>query len=232
MKITAEKPTFLPQISFFARMLAAETFVLADNVRFISQDYLNRAPVSAPDGKQWLTVPVLSGGRVGQAINSVRIDTSRHWRRKQWKAISLNYAYAPYFDYYADFFENLYRRNWEFLIDLNLAVIEYFCKTFAFDGRLVLSSELAISSKGTRQIVDICAALGGDQYLAWESDKKFLKTALFDAAGIDLGYLNFHPFAYRPATKNRSENLSIIDLLFYAGPDSKQVLKKSLIFKK
>ena len=231
MIIAAEKPAYLPQISFFAKMAAAETFVLADDIQFASQDYVSRSPINAA-GKRWLTVPVLGSGRIGQPINTIRIDTSRHWRRKHWKSLSLNYAYAPYFEYYADFFEDLYRRDWHFLIDLNLAVIEYFYKMLRLDCRLVRSSELGISTHGTRQILDICMALGGDQYLAWKRDQKFLKTALFETAGIDLCYLNFRPQSYRQAPKNLPENLSMIDLLFYVGPESKQVLKKSLNFKK
>ena len=97
MTIAADKPAYIPAISYFYKMKRADMFVLADDILYRPQSAANRTAVKGTAGKQWLTVPVLSKGRGRQRIKDVQIDPIRHWRRKHWKALSACYQYTPYF---------------------------------------------------------------------------------------------------------------------------------------
>ena len=58
-------------------------------------------------------------------ITEVRISNHGKWRTEHWNALCTAYGESPFFDYYADdlrpFFE---RRDWEYLFDFHLAIIQ------------------------------------------------------------------------------------------------------------
>ena len=114
MILVAERPHYIPTIDYFHKMVCSDTFVLADDILYTTGSLVNRTAIKSPEGKQWLTVPVLTRGKGKQAIGEVQIDPERNWRKKHWKAIYLNYKYAPYFEYYRDFFEQLYQKERNF----------------------------------------------------------------------------------------------------------------------
>ncbi len=228
MILAADKPNYLPQISFFYKLIQSDQFVIADDIRFTSHDFINRSPIKSNSGETWLTVPVLTRGRGGQLIKDVQIDTGRNWRRKQFKAICVNYKYTPYFEYYIDFFDGFYQKDWRYLIDLNYTAIEFLVKAMGISIPLRLSSALNIDSRGTAQIIDICKAVNCHRYLAWENDKSFLKSYLFTAAKIEIRFLEFRSETYHQQHQNFLPNLSIIDLLFNLGPIGKKMLIDSL----
>lgn len=206
-------------------MTRADVFVLADDVQYTAHGFINRNFIKSPKGKQWLTVPVITRGRGAQKINEARIDKDQDWRRKHWNSLQFNYKYAPYFDYYAEFFEQLYQKEWEFLVDLNIALIGFVRKALNIDCPIHLSSELSLASEKTERIIDMAKKTGCDQYLSGEGGKRYLDEALFKEAGIELIYSDFkHPIYHQQFFKF-IPNLSIIDLLFNEGPGAEQLTK-------
>lgn len=224
MILTADKPHYIPSLSYFVKMAQANIFVLADDILYTSGSAVNRAAVKSADGKHWLTVPVLSGDKGAQLIREVEIDREKNWRQKHRKAIYLNYKFAPYFEYYADFFEGLYQQEWQSLLELNIAIIKFLRKALRISNRLVLSSELQTRTGATEKIIDIVKAMNCDRYLAWQSDRDFLNAELFQQEGIELVYRDFQTKEYRQQFGEFLPDLSIIDLLFNRAPEAKQFL--------
>lgn len=226
MILAADKPNYIPTAEYFYKMARADVFVLADDILYTSGSTISRTPIKSPQGKLWLSVPVLTGGRGTQQIRDVKIDLPKNWRQKHWKAISLNYKYAPYFEYYADFFEELYREEWQNLVELSGAILQYIRKALRISNRLIYSSTLQTRSGTTEKIVDIVKVSGCQQYLAWERDRSFLNAKQFELAGIEVAYLNFQPSEYHQQYGAFIPNLSIIDLLFNHGPEAKMHLMR------
>ncbi|MFQ5865210.1 MAG: WbqC family protein, partial [bacterium] len=129
MILAANQPTYLPLLDFFTKMHFADVFVLADDIQYTKHSFINRTKIKTALGVQWLTVPVSTKGRMGQLINQVQIDTVQNWRQKQWKTLLVNYKYAAYFEKYADFFEDLFKKPWTRLLELNLEIIEFIKKS-------------------------------------------------------------------------------------------------------
>ena len=57
----------------------------------------------------------------------VRLDYSKRWQHQHWGALVASYRSSPYFDFYAGRFEPFYCREWEFLADYNLGLLEVLC---------------------------------------------------------------------------------------------------------
>ena len=125
MIATIHQPEHLPWLGFFDKMRQCDVLVLLDTVQFARRDFQNRNRIKSASGAIWLTVPVVSKGKVDQAIEDVEIVKDQGWRRKCWNAMHHNYRNATYFADHRPFFEELYEREWTRLVDLNVAGIRY-----------------------------------------------------------------------------------------------------------
>ena len=54
----------------------------------------------------------------------MRIDYSKRWQHQHWMSILSAYRNSPYFDHYRDRFEPFYNREFTFLADWNIALLE------------------------------------------------------------------------------------------------------------
>jgi hypothetical protein len=217
MILAAHQPNFIPWIGYFHKMARADKFVLADDIQYTTHGFINRNYIKTRNGKQWLTVPVITKGKGLQKINEVRIDKEQTWRLKHWNTLQLNYQYAPYFDYYADFFDQLYRKDWTYLVDLNIELIEFVWKSLNISCPVVLSSELDLRSDSTERIVDMVKKTGCTQYLSGASGRNYLNEKLFEESGIELLYNDFKHPTYHQQFGEFVAYLSVIDLLFNEG---------------
>ena len=94
---------------------------------FVKRSERNRARILAADGVMELTVHVRNANRPRQPVRDVRIDYSKRWQHQHWGALVASYKSSPYFDFYAERFEPFYRREWEFLADYNLELLDAVC---------------------------------------------------------------------------------------------------------
>lgn len=220
MNLAADKPIYLPAAGYFFKMARAHLFVIADDLQYTTAGLVHRALIRSASGPLWLSVPVLTGKKGIQQIREVQIDNSKNWRQKHRKALRLNYQYAPYFEYYEDFFEQLYRKEWKFLLDLNLAAIEFLRTATGVRTPLRFSSEFNASAGATEKIIDISRKTGCRGYLALREDEAFLQADLFTEAGIALEWLDFPPPAYPLPGGREMLNVSLLDTLFHHGPET------------
>ncbi len=230
MTLAAAKPGYLPGKCFFARMLRADRFVLADDIQFSKQDWVNRTRISGAADELTLSVPVLTKGRGLQLIKDVRIDNTRHWPKKHFRALQVNYAYAPYFDWYAGMLEAIYRKKWEFLLDLNVAMIELFRWILQIDTPLHFASEISHRSGATVSIVDITRGFGCQGYLAEMADKQFLDLLLLQSEGIHLFTLHFPAVQSDPPGDPYPHPFSAFHWLFHRGHEEvREILENAIV---
>ncbi|GAB4373790.1 MAG: WbqC family protein [Calditrichia bacterium] len=205
-------------------MLQADQFVLADDVQYTTHSFINRVQIKTARGAQWLTVPVLTRGRGVQIIKDVQIDSAQNWQRKQWRTLYHNYKLAPYFEHYADFFQTIYQQKWNYLIDLNISIIEFLKEMLHIPTPLELSSPLHLSSNASLRLAEMVSQLNGTVYLSGPGGKKYLERSHFEQRGISIQYISFSHPKYRQQFGEFIPNLSVIDLLFNEGPLAATIL--------
>lgn len=224
MILAAHQPGYLPVQDFFLKMHLADVFVLADDIQYAKHNFVNRTKIKTAQGVQWLTVPVLTKGRMGQLNSQVQVDTVQNWRQKHWKTLLVNYKYAAYFEKYADFFENLYRKPWTKLLGLNLEIIEFIKKCLDISTEILLSSDLNVPGQGTERLTGILDKLGCDTYLAAQDGKKYLNQQVFEERGLKLNFLQTKYPVYHQQFGDFEPALSIVDLLFNEDENSRNIL--------
>ena len=113
-------------MEYFTHLLRGDCVVdLGEH--FVKRSERNRARILAADGVMELTVHVRNANRPRQPVRDVRIDYSKRWQHQHWGALVASYKSSPYFDFYAERFEPFYRREWKFLADYNLELLDAVC---------------------------------------------------------------------------------------------------------
>jgi hypothetical protein len=225
MILSANQPYFAPFSGFFSKAIRSDILVLMDRVQFPrGTTWLTRNRFKNDQGTLWITVPVWKKGLGLQKIDEVRIYHEGRWARKHLAALKSAYANAPFLEAHEAFLENLFSKEFEKLIDLNLKIIEYLMKHLQIPTKIVLLSSLEIRTTEPRLSVDICTKLGATQFLAQAAAKKYLDLSGFEEAGIALKFFNPRPPVYPQLWGPFLPNLSAFDLLFNCGPKSHDLL--------
>ena len=71
-------------------------------------------------------------------LNKIQLDYSTDWNLNHKKTIGYNYKKAKFFQDYWKFFDKLYNKKFEFLIDLNLEIIKFILKELEIKTKTIL----------------------------------------------------------------------------------------------
>lgn len=200
---------YLAPIQYYAHLYAAHEAIEDRGEHYVKQTYRNRCYIATPTGAQPLTLPVVRNGAAHTAVRDIRLSDHGNWQHLHWTALTSAYESSPYFEYYADDFRPLYEQHFDFLVDFNDALRQTVLSLLSLEKDITSSNEYVTP---TPEMTDLRSII---------SPKQSLEA---DAA--------FRPIPYYQVFKERTgfvPNLSIVDLLFNMGPESRMVLKKSLL---
>lgn len=219
--VAGHQSHYLPWLGYINKIYQADAFCLVDSVQYKKKDVHNRNKIKTPNGETWLTVPVLTKGAFEQNLNEVRINNNIPWRRKHWKSICLAYEKAPFFSQYADFFQDTYEREWEYLVDINEHIILGLLDFFGIKKDIVKSSSFAPHGAKTDLLLDITKAMKADGYLSGTGGaKEYVDLSKFEQAKLAHYFQEFSHPVYPQIHGEFKPYMSAIDLLFNCGPDS------------
>ena len=228
MILTGHQPEYLPYIGFFLKMMLCDKFVIVDHVQFSKKSYQNRNKIRTQNGWTWLTVPVITKRHPYQKINEVRINDSVKWRSKHWKSIYFNYKKSPFFDEYQEFFENLYAKKWEKLVDLNVTIIRFVAEKLKIKVEMVKSSDINPQGKKTMLLIDMCKKLNADTYLSGEGARRYVNVSKFKEHNLNHVFRYFQHPVYHQQFTPFIPNMSVIDLMFnYSSDRVKEIIRSS-----
>ncbi len=230
MIISVHQPQYIPWLGYFDKIDKSDCFVFLDTVQYKKREYQNRNRLRTKDSWIWLTVPVKTKGASHQRICDVLIDNDLDWAHEHSKSLQSCYGASAYFKEHFPFFKAVYEKKWERLVDLNIYIIEHILGVLKINTRILLESEIGTTKKSTERIIEICRKLKADVYLSGAGGKAYLKEELFVKEQVELRYQNFaHPeYEQQFMTKSHpfEPYMSILDLLFNAGPKSMDVIRK------
>ena len=196
-------PLYLAPVPLYVRLYAADAMVVDDVSPFVKQTYRNRAVIAAEGGTLPLTIPVVhDGGRM--PMRDVRISEHGNWRHQHWNALVSAYRKSPFFEYYADDFAHFYEERDGFLMDFNLRLHAVVSELLGVEREVKFLSDEAAGAVDLRAIAE--------------------PKALEAIDGVAL-----QPYYQVFAQRNGFvPSLSVVDLLFNAGPEGLLVLRDSV----
>lgn len=231
MILTAHQPAYFPWLGFFHKIAISDSYVYLDNVQFEKNSFTNRNKIKTANGPIWLTVPVLLKNHFGKTIKEIEIDNSKNWRESHWKSTYFNYKKAPFFGKYSDFIEDMYKKDWDYLSDLNEYMIKWLLKELGIKITYYKASELNLRGHKSDLVVDMCKKLGANLYIFGALGKDYVEEEKFAKEDIKIYFQDYKRPIYPQLHNDFISDMSIIDLLFNCGDKSLQILMEGNITK-
>lgn len=220
MRVAIHQPNFLPWMGYFDKMRSVDTFVLLDNVQYPKGTVINRIKIRTKDGSQYITVPVRRTGHL-RRIFETEIANEMDWRSKMLNVIECNYRKSKNFSIYFEFLRNIfYEKDWKFLSELNVRLINGIVNILKIPTKLLVASELSgldSSLKASDMLVDITSNVGCNTYYSGAGSSQYLQADRFLSAGIRLEFQKFIHQEYPQTFPGFVKGLSIIDYLMNVG---------------
>jgi len=223
--VTIHQPNYFPYLGFFHKLSLADTLVVLDDTQF-QFDYTNRNKILKTDG-DWtrISIPIKKHQKFF-SIKDVEIDNTKNWREENLNLLFDCYENSKFFYLYKNYFEEIFKKEWKYLFDINFDIIKKCLEWLDIKIDLIKESELNVNGKNSEKLLNICKKLNADKYVSGPGGKNYLDENLFSKNNIRLEYQNFHNNLYNQNSEIFVPNLSIVDLLVNLGPDSKTFLLK------
>ncbi len=126
---------WFPPVGFFA-LLAENPIVYIEACEsYRKQTWRNRCRILTANGPMDLRVPVQHDGE--RLVTRIRVDWSTPWLRQNCYAIDSAYYSSPFFEYYRDELFAILERRREFLWDMNMDIIDFFCRKIGIAPQIV-----------------------------------------------------------------------------------------------
>ncbi len=226
MIVAVHQPQYLPWLGYIHKMIQADVFCYLDSVQYRKNEWQNRNRIKTAQKWQWLTVPVCH--RFPQKITEVEINNRHKWKKKHLQALVTNYSKAPFFDNYFSAFEECFTRDWKWLSELNVFLIEHIRSFLGLQQKpTVLASRLALRDDPTDRLIDICKAVGADTYLSGQDGASYMDLDRFESSNIKAIFQKFNHPVYPQLYEEFQSHLSVMDLLFNCGPQSLAIIRKA-----
>ncbi len=228
MKIAIAQPTYLPWLGYFDLLDQVDRFVLLDTVQFEKQSWQQRNRIKTPTGLQWLTVPVVFRGRLGQRIVDVEIREAEFWR-DHLRAVELNYRRAPFFQQYYPAWSDLLRSGSSGLrlAELNIGLLRWFAEVLQIKTPILRSSELPVQGKRTDLLASICSWAEATTYVSPLGSAVYLleELPLLTDHGIEVVFQHYEHPEYRQQFPPFQPYAGVLDLLFNEGENALQIIR-------
>jgi hypothetical protein len=225
MRIAVLQPGYLPWLGFFDQEMSVDLFVIYDDVQYDRRGWRNRNRVKTPKGPVWLTVPVIQKGLYDQIIRDVKIDNDRPWRKKHLGTIEGFYRRAPYFEILYPEFEEILLRDWEYLWELDMALIWWMNRSIGIKTEIVMASELGVSGQKSERLLEICRRHSANEYYSGAAARHYLDIGVFNGAGIKVYFQEYvHP-VYPQLQGEFVSHLSALDLMMIALPEAGKIIE-------
>ena len=193
---------YLPNVAYFQAIHQHKGSICIEQYEhFPKQTYRTRTRIGTANGGLDLIVPVMHGKKEHVPVKDVRINYDHPWQRLHWLSIQTAYRSSAYFEYYEDDFIQFYKQKTEFLLDYHMQQLTLMLRL------LKINRDISLSDSYVKQI---------DSAVDWRIAATPRKPSLMT-----------EPKPYYQVFEEKTgfvPDLSIIDLLFNQGPQSRSFL--------
>lgn len=204
-KLSVLSIAYLPSIRYIKELFSSKVVHLEKHETYRKQTYRNRCVIYSANGALSLSIPVIKPQGNRTKVCDVVIDNSVKWRREHWRAIESAYKNSAYFEYLKEYFEEYYIKEWKYLWDFNLNILE----------TIMTILEIKVELKETESYIKEYNNSFTDMRRLADENKKEMNSGQGDK--YFQVFENKHGFI---------PNLSVFDLLCNCGMDARAILIK------
>lgn len=195
-----------------------------DDVQFEHGGFQNRNRIRTAQGWRWLTVPIIHN--YPQLIKNVKIAGNK-WSTEHLRIIKHSYGKTPFFKEFFPIIEEALLTKHEFLIDLNLHLIKIFADILNIKVNYAKSSAFPyLGKEKNEKLISMCKYISADTYLSGSGAKGYIKETAFFDSNIKIIWHSYNHPIYQQNFAGFHPYMSIIDLLFNEGSQTKEIILK------
>ena len=207
------QPYFLPYIGYFQLMKSVDKYVIADDMNYIKQGYINRNYILL-NGKPFMFHLSLIEASQNKRINEIYVAEDQS---KFLKTIEVNYRKAPYFNQVFPMVEDIIRyedKNLGRYVGNSIIKIADYLR---IDTEFLYNSdhECENTLKLQERLIANCQLYGAKVYINAIGGMDLYDKETFKKVGIDLLFLKMQPIEYKQYNNPFVPNLSILDVLMF-----------------
>jgi hypothetical protein len=225
-KVAILQSNYIPWKGYFDIIARVDEFIIYDEMQYTKNDWRNRNKIMTQNGLIWLTIPVLSRN-FHRKINETKI-ANKLWTKKHIKSLQNSYSKALYYNVYEDIILDLYEqvKNEEYLSQVNFKFIIEICKLLNIKTKISRASEYQLIEGKTERLINLCQQAEATEYISGPAAKGYIQNKLFSKANIRLTWMDYTGYPeYSQLHSSFDHNVSILDLIFNIGPDSRRFMK-------
>lgn len=193
---------YFPCILVFAELINQPKIIFDEVSLFKRATFRNRAMIVGANGIIPLSIPVVGGRSVKLPYKEIQIDYKSEWSRDHYRTLTTVYGNSPFFMFYKDELLALYDKKPHSLFEWNLTCLLWVLKK--------IKLEIPIDKPNGESVIST-SGYPVERYRPNNYD-----------AGADSVFLKY-PQVFEDKIGFKP-NLSILDLLFNAGPQTKSLL--------
>jgi len=232
MIIAILQPGFMPWLGFFEQMHVADKFIYYDDVQYTRKDWRNRNRLKSPLGVKMVSVPVRkpASGRRNLMIREAEINYDHPWQIDLISKIENWYGKAQFYSAIYPELRKIILKKWKFLIDLDVALIDFFRQILGIHTPCYYSSDIKEkSTEKNNRIIDICRFHDADILYDGKSARDFIDMDMFMENGISVVFQDYSHPVYPQIWDGFDSHLSVLDLLMNC--EAKKAAKISILQK-
>lgn len=199
---------YLPCIQYLCKVISYNSLVIDLYEHFQKQTYRNRCNIYSANGELTLSIPIEKLINPKTIIKDIKISYDTDWQKLHFKAIESAYRSSPFYEFYIDDLMILYSKKYYFLIDLNNDAMNILIDLIKLKPIITFS----------------------EKYIESTENEDF-RNSIHPKKQHQIIDLKFTPKEYNQVFANKHSfigNLSIVDVLFNLGPETKWYLQNSI----
>ncbi|MGR4844784.1 WbqC family protein [Rhizobium sp. LARHSG275] len=193
-RVAIIQSSYLPWRGFFDLISRCDEYVIYDQVAYSKGHWHNRNKIKTATGTRWITIPVMTSGRLGQPIQDVEIKGD--WAEAHLDQIRQAYKAAPAANDFLPVIEALYSQaeKLQFLTEVNELFLRRFVEMLKLN--VPITRDRIYSPRGARseRVLATCLAAGATHYLSGPSAKVYLDETMFRDAGVTVEWMSYGPY--------------------------------------
>lgn len=206
---------YFPSIQYVSKLLLHPKVLIEQKENYSKGSYRNRCHLASSMGLLRLSLPLAGGKNQQQPIREVKLKYDEPWQNQHWTAIKSAYGKSPFFEHYEHRFLPIFQKKYEYLWDWNWDLLNVILEILSLTRKIELTEDF--EKNPPVNILDFRNKISPKENKRFD-DLHFKQTKYVQVFEAENGFI---------------PNLSILDLIFCAGPESiiylERCIKKTIL---